>query len=363
MEPYPSARHSSAVSDNHLAKPISEHDREGVDCLRLINLFQKYQENMFPNHYYDLSSYNAWRQAAQSGEGSSAPQRQETPPSSPSSKADSPQYSPPVQNSPENSPPPSYSTYEDNSTAPSRRSNRQGESSTKKKLLNLFKNFSLKSKNRGNEASTSRHSSSGEVSHSSEYVTPNSSPSTRAPSPARSSSESEDVPELEEDAEEASLENTPRWHEPQSWAGINRLIPSAVRSENTNGCVISCIAAIARLPYSAVRDIAIESGFFKPNTAKGIDVEEATSILKEMGFVAKYKRFESWGKLPPLSILFIKFHDSRFPRHAVVCDNSTPHDRVIFDNNFPDMGPIPYHFYRDKASIDWYIEIGRYRSH
>lgn len=104
---------------------------------------------MFPNHFYDQTACRAWSQTARGGESSSYNQQEETPPSSPSAKADSPQYSPQryytpqsqspqAYGSPAESPPHSYATYEDNSTAPGRGSNRQGGSSTLSRFLRLF---------------------------------------------------------------------------------------------------------------------------------------------------------------------------------------------------------------------------------
>ena len=288
---------------------------------------------MFRNHLYDLTAYQAWSQAARRGEGGSSHQQEETPPSSPSARADSVQFS-----------------------------QQRRDSFSQKRLIDEFKNLSVGKNNQRVDASTSSHSSSTKCVHSSN---PHFTVQERSLSPSRSVSRANAWEPTDAatwaDARPSVISHSygysshhPVSHQAHHWHdsdhhgyhshshetvgnGSIRVGGRTIRvveGWSEQGCTVTCIAMVANIPYAKARQAAIDTINWVPGES-GIDFEEAQRVLKELGIKSRrYDQVDDWSELPDLAIASVKGSEGGL--HAVVfvrsengefifdCDNDGP---------------------------------------
>ncbi|MDP2549288.1 hypothetical protein [Oceanobacter sp. 4_MG-2023] len=103
--------------------------------------------------------------------------------------------------------------------------------------------------------------------------------------------------------------------------------------EEKTGCGIASVANIVGLPYTEVKAKANSIGIYADDDKLYSDTEYVRSLLNEYGVktASVETPFESWGELPNLALLAIKYHEEngRPFWHWVVFERSLEESKVL----------------------------------
>lgn len=83
-----------------------------------------------------------------------------------------------------------------------------------------------------------------------------------------------------------------------------------VIQEETTGCGIACVAAIAGLSYSHAQKIANDMGIYADDQSLWSEAQYVRDLLASLGIEADSKEmpFKGWDKLPDCALLSTKWH-------------------------------------------------------
>ena len=159
---------------------------------------------------------------------------------------------------------------------------------------------------------------------------------------------------------ETSYGNAPHWHSHNHEIVGNRSIQAGGRTiqhvkgwGEGNGCVVTCIAAVANISFGEARRAAIDAVNFEPG-GDGLDFKEAQTILENFGIESRRYRYKNgidWSDLP--DIAFVTVYGPGGGAHAVVFVRSN-NGEFIFDMNKD--GPVSCNNYKLDPD-DAYLEI------
>jgi hypothetical protein len=136
-----------------------------------------------------------------------------------------------------------------------------------------------------------------------------------------------------------------------------------VIQEDVTGCGIASVAALAGVPYKAVKEVASYLGIAVTDSRLWSDTAFVRALLKHYGIQAapEEQPFRSWNLLPALALLAIKWHRQGKQAfwHWVVFYRS-PNGSVILDPKRSLKNNLRTDFGRIKPK--WFIPITHKRS-